>query len=236
MENFCFSKSQPPISILSPNQITNVSLNELLDSLGFDKWKTLTAKVVFPIMSLLGILFSLLSLRVFCKTIYTQSNTVFFYYRLLCLVHFVHSFHHLPFSYCFSPGHFPSLHNSYSCSVYLGYNIVASSFMFHFEETLQIGILLNRMKTFSPFVKRHFNLTPQHTSLVFFITCLVIKIPLFFGFKIVPIGDYYYNGAHFIYFAKYHTNVLSGKSSKTFMCAFILKMNLTLRPLNYLKL
>jgi hypothetical protein len=102
--------------------------------------------------------------------------------------------------------------------------------MFHFEDTLQIGILLNRMKTFSPFVKRHFNLTPQHTSLVFFIICLVIKIPTFFGFKIVPIGNYYYNGAHFIYFANYHTNFLSGKLNIIFSIFIFIRSfnNLTL--------
>jgi hypothetical protein len=181
----CLSKSQS-------NHITNVSLNELLDSLGFDHWKTFTATFVFPIMNLSGVLFSSLSLWIFSKPIFTRLSPVFFYYRLLCLIYIVHSIHHLPFSFCFSPRYFPSLQNSYSCSIYLAYNQVVSNFMFHYEETLQIGILLNRIKTFSPFVNRYFKLTPQLTSLVFFIVCLVIKIPCFFAFNIISLGDYYF--------------------------------------------
>lgn len=180
----CLSKSQL-------NHVTNVTLNELLDSLGFDNWKTFTATFVFPIMNLSGVLFSSLSLWIFCKPVFTRLSPVFFYYRLLCLIYILHSIHHLPFSYCFSPRYFPSLHNSYSCSIYLAYNQIVSNFMFHYEETLQMGILLNRMKTFSPFVNRHLNLTPQRTSLVFFIVCLVIKIPYFFAFNIISLSDYY---------------------------------------------
>ena len=176
------------------SNLPNMTLDSLLDSLGFDEWKTYTASVVFPIINFVGIVFSSLSMWIFSMPNYTRLNPVFFYYRLLCLVFLIHSMHHLPLMVCFSPRYFPSFdQNSYTCSVYLAYNIVASNFMFHYEETLQIGILLNRMKTFSPFVSLNFNLTPKFTSLVFFLICFAIKLPAFFAFKIVSFGEYYYN-------------------------------------------
>jgi hypothetical protein len=55
-----------------------------------------------------------------------------------------------------------------------------------------MGILLHKMKLFSPFVRKHFRGSPQFVSLVFFLVCLLIDIPIFFGFKIVSLGDYYY--------------------------------------------
>ena len=179
-------------------------------------WGHLSFLTNFPSISIIRNLFPSyaklvrLSLRIFCKPVYNRLNHVIFYYRLLCLVFLIHSLHNLPLLFCFSPRYFPSFHNSYSCSVYLGYNIFASGFMFHFGETLQIGILLNGMKAFSPFVNRHFKLTPQSTSLVFFIVCLLIKIPSFFALKIISMGDYYYYGTHVLYYKDWDSTEISG--------------------------
>jgi hypothetical protein len=96
-----------------------------------------------------------------------------------------------------STGFFPlmplvPLLNTYYTSIYMAYNLVASNFMFHYEEVLQIAILLMRMRNFMPFVERHFKATPKCVSLGLFLLCLAIKTPAFFAFKIVSLGDFYY--------------------------------------------
>ena len=48
------------------------------------------------------------------------------------------------------------------------------------------------MKHFSPFVKKHFKARPQIISLIYFLICLLIGIPLAFSLKISSFGDYFY--------------------------------------------
>ncbi len=67
-----------------------------------------------------------------------------------------------------------------------------SALLFHYEDVLQMGILLHKMKLFSPFVRKHFSKSPQFVSLISLIACLLIEIPLIFVLKIVSLGDYYY--------------------------------------------
>ena len=55
-----------------------------------------------------------------------------------------------------------------------------------------MGILLAKMKVFSPFVKKHFSSTPKQVSLAFFLTCFLIEFPYLFAFKVNPSGSYYY--------------------------------------------
>ncbi len=51
---------------------------------------------------------------------------------------------------------------------------------------------MHKMKLFSPFVKKHFAASPQFISLSLFLTCLILDIPLLFGFKVVSYGDYFF--------------------------------------------
>ena len=79
-----------------------------------------------------------------------------------------------------------------------------------------MGILLHKMKQFSPFVKKHFRASPQFISLAFFLTCLLIELPYLNILKVSSLGDYYYidsNGAkqtNTLYFA------ISSDFTKTF--------------------
>jgi len=47
-----------------------------------------------------------------------------------------------------------------------------------------MAILLDRMKLFSPFIKKHFSAKPQFISLAFLLTAFTINFPLTFGLKI----------------------------------------------------
>jgi len=55
-----------------------------------------------------------------------------------------------------------------------------------------MGILLHKMKQFSPFVRNHFRASPQLVSLAFFVTCFFINLPLFLSSKVSSLGDFYY--------------------------------------------
>ncbi len=63
------------------------SLDQLLDTLGFDSWKTITAIFFVPSFSLIGVFVCSLSLWIFFKK--TFKDPVFFYYRLLCIVYII---------------------------------------------------------------------------------------------------------------------------------------------------
>ena len=121
------------------------SLDQLLDSLGFDQWKTIIASFVIPIISLIGIFLCLLSVWIFFQKRF--KDPVFVYYRLLCIVYIIHLVHNIPFGLLFSPRYFPQI-NTYFTSLFLIYYSSASSYLFHFEETLQMAILLTRMKIY----------------------------------------------------------------------------------------
>jgi hypothetical protein len=173
------------------NNIT-LSLDELLDSLGFDHWKTLVASFVFPTISLIGTCLCSLSAWIFYQSHFTSN--VFFYYRLLCIVYIVHLIHNIPHGLLFSFRYFANTKNmnTYASSIFQIYYGFVTTFLFHYEDVLQMGILLDRIKIFSPFVKKHFTASPQKASLAFLLTCLLIDVPVFFRYKISPFGTYYY--------------------------------------------
>jgi hypothetical protein len=67
-----------------------------------------------------------------------------------------------------------------------------SPLLFHYKDVLQMGMLLHKMKQFSPFVRDHFRASPQLISVSFFLTCFLINFPLLFGSEIASLGDYFY--------------------------------------------
>jgi len=182
---------------LSTNDSSNLSspiqdipsLDQLLDKLGFIEWGIVTTTLALPSVSLVGIVFCALSAWIFLQS--TFKDPVFFYYRLLCIVYVIHLAHNIPRGLLFTPRYYPQI-NTYFTSIYLIYFSNITTFLFHFEETLQMGILLMRMKIFIPFVKRHFLASPKKASLAFFLTCLCIDAPLAFVLKIANFGSYYY--------------------------------------------
>jgi hypothetical protein len=164
-----------------------MSINILLDTLGFSQWKTVIASFALPTISLLSICLCSLSLYIFNRKRFTDS--VFFYYRLLCLVYILHLLMTIPYGILFSPRYISSL-NTYQCSIYHIVYAVISSFLFHYCDTLQMAILLARAKLFSPYVERKFNGTPQRISLIFFVVCFLIDFPFAFSFQVKPFGTF----------------------------------------------
>ena len=167
------------------------SINNLLDSLGFIKWITITTTFVLPIVNFLGLILCSLSTWIFFNR-RKFKETSFFYYRLLCIVYIFHLIHNIPRGLLWVPQYFPQ-ENSYSSCIYKIYYGLISNIFYHYEDVIQMAILIDRMTIFSPWIKSQFNKSPQLISFLLFITCLFIDAPYAFSFKIKSLGTYYVN-------------------------------------------
>ena len=131
-----------------------------------------------------------LSLCIFCRRSRFLDQT-FVYYRLLCLDYIIHLAHNVPYGILFAPHYFPQV-NSYTSSLFQIYYNVATNFLYHFEDSLQIAIVLTRMKIFSSFLRQHFTFPSRYVVLSLCLTCLLIDLPVAFTFKINSFGRYFY--------------------------------------------
>jgi hypothetical protein len=166
------------------------TLDELLDSLGFGQWSTVTFSFVLPSINFLGIIFCSLSAYIFFQRKFV--DPIFFYYRLLCLSNVFHLTLGIPYGVLFAPRYFPQV-DTYFSTIYLMFYVYTSLLLFHFEDVIQMAILLTRMKIFSPFVNKYFKLLkPKLVSLIFFLVCLCINLPNFFALTITSNGTYSY--------------------------------------------
>ena len=166
-----------------------VSLDDLVGPLGFDEWKTLITTIILPFLNIIGTTFCSLSLWIFFRRQFVDS--IFVYYRHLCIVYILSLLHNIPAFICFSPQLFPGS-SYYFRSLYQYDWGFISAFLFRYGSILEIGILLTRMKIFSPFLKKHFTAPPRVISTLSFLTCLLIDLPLSFMFKIKPVREFFY--------------------------------------------
>jgi hypothetical protein len=166
-----------------------LSLNDFLDQLGFETWRTIINTFILPPVNFIGIIFCSFSLWIFLRSSF--SDPIFFYYKLLCFINILHLLHNIPYGILVSPFYFPWV-DTYAVCFYRVYYAFMSTFLFHYEDVIQMGILLHKMKQFSPFVRNHFRASPQFISFAFFLTCLLIDSPLLSIFEISFIGDFYY--------------------------------------------
>ena len=180
------------ISTLS-SSLPYASLDELLDSLGFHTWITVTSSFILPFMSFIGTMLCSLSAYIFFQRRFI--NPIFFYYRLLCIVYIIHLLHSIQFGLLFSPRYFPRL-DTYLSSIYLIYYANISVILYHFEGLLQIAILLDRMKLFSSFVNCYFSASSSRVARLMFLACLFTGFSVPFSFKIKPFGIYFYKDSN----------------------------------------
>ena len=125
------------------------TLDELLDSLGFSQWLTVCHSIVLPCIGFVSLIFCSVSAYIFFQPKFV--DPVFFYYRLLCITYIIHLVLSIPEGIFFA-----TMYLSYYSSIYTIIYAPSTIFLFHFEDLLQMGILLTRMKIFSPFVNKHF--------------------------------------------------------------------------------
>ena len=99
--------------------------------------------------------------------------------------------HNISFGLLFSPRYFTKI-NTYFTSLFIIYYSAVATVFFHFEETLQMPILLTRMKIYNSFVKKHSSSKKWVISLALFLTCFSIDCPIFFALKVDSFGTFYY--------------------------------------------
>ena len=138
------------------------SLDVLLGKLKFQTWQATILTFLLPPINLMGAVFCSFSLSIFFRS--TFSDPIYFYYKLLCFINTLNSLHNMFFGVSIWPVYFPWI-NSYVTSVFKIYYSFFSFLFFHFEDVIQMAILLHKMKLFSPFVKKHFSKSPKFVSL-----------------------------------------------------------------------
>ena len=169
--------------------MSNLTLDELLDSLGFKTWETIANSFILPIVCIFGSVSCFISAFIFFMKPFT--DPVFFYYRLHSILNVLTLVFNMFFGVCFSPRLMPN-QDTYACAIYNAASIWLNHFMYHYLDVIEICILIERMKIFSPFVKKHFKSSPLTTSLILFIVCIIIDAPFLYACKPGPMGDYYY--------------------------------------------
>jgi len=200
-------------------------LNVLMAQLGFQTWQATIMTFMLPPINLIGAVLCSFSLWIFFRPSF--SDPIYFYYKLLCFVDFLNSLHNISYGVTIWPLYFPGL-NSYVTSVYKIYHSFIALLFFHFEDVLQMAILLHKMKFFSPFVRKHFSKSPRFISLSLFLTCIFINLPFIFGFEVVSFGDYSYLDSNGVKRTCSFYYIISSKFSRTFFGKILLGLSLFL--------
>ena len=139
------------------------------------------------VISMIGSSCRSLSAWIFLQKKFT--DPVFIYYRLLCLVYILQLAHGIPLGILYSNRFLLRYFSYYNSMFVIYYHLLAGLALIHFEDTLQMAILLTRMKIFNSFVRKHFTQKPQLIASSLFLTCLFIDSPVAFALKI---SSYHY--------------------------------------------
>ena len=172
---------------------SNITLNELLDDLGFVQFDYIVYQFVIPFVGTCGSLLSLLTTWIFFKAEFR--NEMYDYYRVLSIVHFIHLSLSVPYGLFFTPRYFSNI-DTYSWATYQSFYITFSNFLCHYAGVLEVGIIMDRLRVFSPFVKKYYILLPKVMCFLFFIACCFINLFEVFVYIPGPGGVYYYKDQH----------------------------------------
>ena len=167
----------------------NVTLDELLDILGFIPIDLIVYQFVVPTMGVIGIIFCTINACIFFRKPFNAPADD--YFKLISLIYILDSLLSVPYGFCFSPKYFPEM-DRHMCAIVLSVYIPYINLAFHYTGILEIAILLERMKIFSTIVKTKFTVSPKKVCFLAFLLCVVIDG--FFAFVFEPIsgGDFYY--------------------------------------------
>ena len=162
---------------------------------GINRSHAILATFVLATLNLIGALLCMLSTWIFYQPRF-KLNPVFIYYRILCVTHVIHLMQGIPYGLFYLPWYLPSI-NTHAFSYYHYHYVGIQVFLVHFEDVIQMAILVDPMKIFSQRVKRYFSVSPRLISLSIAFACLLINYPNLFAFKIDSIGSYWFeNGKH----------------------------------------
>ena len=226
---------------MNSSSLNNSSLNTFLLELGFDEWLTFTATLLLPTFNLLGITLGSINVWIFfCCKEFRLDSSVHVYYRLLAVLFLFHSLLNLPLCICYAPMTYFGPH---ATSIFLITNIICSSFLFHYEETIQIAILLSRMKLFSHTIRKYIcYFTPLLVSIFLCLICMIIHVSAIFLIKVDTLSVlslqsqtrtlYYLGKSDFSHTQLGHTLTVF---NQVFNLIFSLIASLTLNVISYVK-
>ena len=204
---------------------------ELLDSFYISQFVVIVYQFAIPIMGFIGTILCPLNVVIFFKKIFQK--TEFDYFKVLSVAYLINVMSGIIYGFSFSPEFFPSI-DSHWCVIYQTAYVPISLSMLHFTGVVEIGILLDRIKIFSPFIKKHFTLSPRRYCLLSFFVCILIDI--FFAFYFVPSEGFTYyftdkNGflkANSYYFISLTDFALSQAGKVLYIFTFILRDCITM--------
>ena len=179
--------------MLNSSKITiNMTLVELLDSLGFVQFDVMLYQFGIPIVGFTGVIFCSFSVVIFFNSKFNKPE--FDYFKVLSTVYLLNVLLSVAYGFCFTPEFFHNM-DSYKCAVYQSVYIPISVFILHYTGVIEIAILLERMKAFNPLIKKHFVLSPKIVCVLFFLVCNLIG-GIFVFFFVPSSGQTYYYFDH----------------------------------------
>ena len=181
--------------IISPPKFT---ISQLLSLFGFTPFSTITFQFVIPSLALCGLVLCLLTAWIFFQSRKDFSIPFYDYYKLTTLINIIHLSMAIPYGFCFTPLYVPNT-DGYKCRVFTIAYACLAQFFLYYTGVLEIAALLERMKTFSLFVKKYYTLAPKLICLIMLGVCVIID--LFYAFN-------YVTGVWFDYYDENGENVL----------------------------
>ena len=177
------------------NSSTNLTLDELI---AYSSNAIIVYQIVLPAIGIFGAFLCVLSIWIFSKNNFLKP--VYLYYRVILFWYISSLILSVPYGFCISPTYFPNM-NSYDCAIVQSVYISYTTFVFHYTGTIEIAILLDRIKIFNPTVKKYFNLKPKMACLLFLVPCTLVGSVFSLVYWPKYGGDYFYvdsNGSYLI--------------------------------------
>ena len=210
-------------------QIQNFTLQDFLDYLGDSKYVDIFYLYAFPITGALGVVLSTLNVWIFLQKEFSQP--CYDYYRVLTVNYLIELIFCIPYGLCYSPRYLPQL-DSHACTLYEIFYVPLASFSFHYSGLIEIAIQLDRMKNFTPFLKKHNTMPPRMLCLILAVFCLLMNIFIGFVYVSVPLDWYYYENGQVrmgsIYFFVVSDLALSKIGSVVLITIYVLRDFVTL--------
>ena len=166
---------------MNSNTITNVSLSQLIDRLGYISFNIWAYLAGIPVIGVLGLILCSINACILFRKVFRQPEYV--YYRMITLIFILHLVLSIPYGICYTPLYMP-LMDMQACSTLRIVYIPFSNLSFHFTAVLEIAVLFERMKNFSPLIKKYFTRSPLIIALALFVVCFAVDF--FFSFVYVP--------------------------------------------------
>ena len=155
------------------NSTYDLTLEALLDDLGFVQFDYIVYQFVMPVAGVFGSILSVLSIWVFFQ--HEFKAQIYDYYRVLVITYFIHLSLSVPYGLFFTPIYFPNI-DTYVWATYQSFYITFSNFLCHFTGVIEIGIMLDRIRLFIPRVGKYYSFSPRKCCFIFFVLSCVINL------------------------------------------------------------